>query len=134
MKEWKIQIKMMSYLHELIIWTNWYHHVYSTPNLPSHILLYHYQCMSPTSLFSFNSFFHFICDLECIIIASLILDSHMFSTICFTWSNLSLLWSVRMSEFMLWFWNNIKPSQEIGVNLKCESIKYFRLKKNIIFL
>ena len=39
------------------------------------------------------------------IATSPIFDGLLFSTVCFTWYNLSLFWSLNLSEVILWCWN-----------------------------
>ena len=60
-----------------------------------------------------------------------IFDGLLFSTVCFTWYNLSLFWSLHLSEVILWCWNCTNDLKMSSLNVRTTymyHIYYFTFK------
>jgi hypothetical protein len=50
-------------------------------------------------------------------------DGLLFSTICFTWYNLSLFWSLHLSEVILWCWNCMNDLKKSDLKMSSLNVR-----------
>ena len=52
-----------------------------------------------------------------------IFDGLLFSTVCFSWYNLSLFWSLNLSEVILWCWNCMNDLMKSDLKMSSLNIR-----------